>query len=243
MVFHKAVFPFAAPQQNKPLFRTILSFNVEEEYNTGTQNEVLIPADQVNEVKNINSSPQRRRSSRTHKVPNYLYGYVCCSMKDMNEASCLSTITNLYVQTAQSPRVLPIQEGHTITEPRSYLEVATHPGWIEAMDKEIQALIETHTWDIISLPPGKKPISCRRVYKAKQRADGSLERLKARLVVRGFTQKAGIDYEDTFSPVFKMTTIRVLILVAAKKGWKLHQLDVNNAFLHGDLHEIAIRCS
>jgi len=71
------------------------------------------------------------------------------------------------------------------------------------MSKAIQALVDNDTWEIMPLPVGKKPIGCRWVYKAKYKADGSLERLKARLVVKGFTHKEGIDYIETFSPVVK----------------------------------------
>ena len=103
--------------------------------------------------------------------------------------------------------------------------------------KELHALTSNGTWEVVRLPKGKKPISCKWVYKIKYKADGSVERHKARLVAKGFTQKAGIDYHETFSPVVKFNTVKSLVALSAKKGWNVQQLDVNNAFLHGDVHE------
>jgi len=86
------------------------------------------------------------------------------------------------------------------------------------MEKELQALHDTHTWTIVSLPPANKPIACKWVNKVKCKADGSVERLKPRLVVKGFTQREGIDYVETFSPVVKLTTLRVLMTIEVKKA-------------------------
>lgn len=105
------------------------------------------------------------------------------------------------------------------------------------MLKEFTALEANHTWDIVPLPLHKKLISCKWIYKIKQKSDGTIERYKARLIIRRDTQKEGIDYTETFSLVVKFTTIKCLLSIAAKKGWTVHQLDVNNALLHSDLHE------
>lgn len=107
------------------------------------------------------------------------------------------------------------------------------------MQKELATLAANNTWVVTDLPKGKKAIGCKWVFKVKLKKDGTLERYTARLVAKGFTQKFVLDYEETFSHVVKMATIRCLLALAATFQWALHQLHINNAFffLHGTLDE------
>ncbi|KAJ9561212.1 hypothetical protein OSB04_006372 [Centaurea solstitialis] len=109
--------------------------------------------------------------------------------------------------------------------------------WREAMKTEMDALRKNDTWESVFFPMKKKTVGCRWVFTIKHKPDGTIERYKARLVAKGYTQTYGIDYSETFSPVAKIDTIRVLFSIAANKGWPLHQFDVTNAFLHGELKE------
>jgi len=124
-----------------------------------------------------------------------------------------------------------------VLEPTSYSEASAHPQWQDVMRSELKALHHNGTWSLTTLPPGKTLIGCRWVYKLKHHSDGSIDRYKARLVAKGFTQLEGVDYQETFSPTAKIIFVRCLFALAAAWGWSLHQLDVNNAFLHGDLSE------
>ncbi|PKI69289.1 hypothetical protein CRG98_010290 [Punica granatum] len=105
------------------------------------------------------------------------------------------------------------------------------------MAGDIGALERNETWIVEQLLAGKRPFGCKWVYKIKRHAYGSVERYKVRLVAKGFTQIEGHDFHETFAPVAKLVTVRCLLTIALSRGWALHQLDVNNTFLHGDLDE------
>ncbi|KAM2568815.1 hypothetical protein TB2_009006 [Malus domestica] len=105
------------------------------------------------------------------------------------------------------------------------------------MTDELHALEQNKTWSLVQLPPGKKVVGSRWIYKIKFKYDGSIERHKARLVARGFTQTFRVNYKETFAPMAKMNLVRVLLSVVVNYGWSLYQMDVKNSFLHEVLQE------
>ncbi|KAL8120351.1 hypothetical protein AgCh_017506 [Apium graveolens] len=109
--------------------------------------------------------------------------------------------------------------------------------WKGAVKSEIDSIVSNGTWELVDLPPGCSTIGCKWIFKRKLNPDGSINKYKARLVAKGFRQREGIDYFDTYSPVARMTTIRMLIALASVHGLIIHQMDVMTAFLHGYLEE------
>jgi hypothetical protein len=123
------------------------------------------------------------------------------------------------------------------SDPQSYGDVAGNPFWESAMQEEYNSLLKNQSWDLVPLPYGRKLVRCRWVYRTKSAMDGPIRKYKVRLVAKGFQQVHGIDYDEAFALVAKMDSIRLTISIAASKGWEVHQMDVKNAFLHGDLSE------
>ena len=109
--------------------------------------------------------------------------------------------------------------------------------WKEAINDEMDSIMGNNTWTLVDLPPGSKPIGCKWIFKKKMKADGTIEKFKARLVAKGFTQKQGIDYFDTYAPVARIATIRLLISLTSIYNLVIHQMDVKTAFLNGELEE------
>ena len=156
-----------------------------------------------------------RRSSRQIRIPSWHSDYVMAS----HDAYCLLT-----------------EEG----EPSTFQEALSSSDaslWMIAMQEEMEALHRNKTWELVELPKGRKAIGNKWVFKIKRDGNDQVERYRARLVVKGYAQKEGIDFNEIFSPVVRLTTIRVVLAMCAAFDLHLEQLDVKTAFLHGELKE------
>ena len=109
--------------------------------------------------------------------------------------------------------------------------------WQEAMYQEMESMYSNSVWELVDPPEEVRPIGCKWIYKRKRGADGKVETFKARLVAKGYTQREGIDYEETFSPVAMLKSIRILLSIAANLDYEIWQMDVKTAFLNGNLEE------
>ncbi|KAK1408451.1 hypothetical protein QVD17_40235 [Tagetes erecta] len=124
-----------------------------------------------------------------------------------------------------------------ITEPSNITQALKQPQWRKAMQDEFDALQRNNTWTLVPSTSAPNLVGCKWVFRTKFKPDGSFDRFKARLVAKGFHQRPGLDYVETFSPVVKPATIRLILSLATSHNWCLRQLDINNAFLQGNLTE------
>ncbi|PKU75882.1 Retrovirus-related Pol polyprotein from transposon TNT 1-94 [Dendrobium catenatum] len=178
----------------------------------------------------------------------------CTTISSSNDSSQLLDITRTHTscidQLPCHPMVTRLKSGHSKpkpifdlsctlqkVEPTTYNQALKNEHWRSAMSQEFQALQAQATWDLVPYSTDKNILGCKWIFRTKYKSDGSIARYKARLVAKGFNQEHGLDYTETFSPVAKMPTIRVLILIALHYKWEIHQLDVSNAFLHGKLSD------
>ena len=125
-------------------------------------------------------------------------------------------------------------------DPRTYDEAIKSRDsafWKEAINDEIGSIMENNTWILSDLPPGCKPLGCKWIFKRKMKVDGTIDKFKAILVIQGFRQKEGIDYFDTYAPVARITTIRLLIALGAIHNPRIHQMDVKTTFINCNLEE------
>lgn len=122
-------------------------------------------------------------------------------------------------------------------EPTCFSQAIKYSHWRLAMASELDALAQNNTWELVPPPSDAHIVGAKWLLKLKSKPDSSIDRQKARLVEKGYTQQEGIDYDETFAPVAKMRTGRTQVSLAVNNGWQLHQLDVKNAFFHGDLLE------
>jgi Reverse transcriptase (RNA-dependent DNA polymerase)/gag-polypeptide of LTR copia-type/GAG-pre-integrase domain len=195
------------------------------------------------------SSPQPAPTTSYHASDTTLTLSIPTSTPDpTTHNSSSSTSHHMITRTKTKnlkPKEFPNHQLYSIThlasdkpiEPTCYSQAIKDPNWRQAMAREITALAQNATWDLVPPSQGAHVIGAKWVFKIKLRSDGSVERYKARLVAKGYNQQEGLDYMETFSPVVKPATIRIVLTIALSHHWPIHQLDVNNAFLHGDLAE------
>ena len=123
---------------------------------------------------------------------------------------------------------------------QTYKEAVTsHDGpiWKEAIKSEIDSILQNHTWELVDLPHGSKPLGCKWDFKKKMKTDGTIDKYKAKLIIKGYKQQKGVEYFDSYSPVSRITSIIMMLAIASMRNLAVHQMDVKTIFINGDLEE------
>jgi hypothetical protein len=147
------------------------------------------------------------------------------------------SMSNILMAPRFTPHALVAEELHVVSsdEPTSFAEAEHCPSWRKAMTEEMDSIEENGTRSLVDLPPGRKPIGVKWVFKVKRDEHGAMSKHKADLAVKGYVQRHGIDYDEVFTPVAWLDSVRLLIALTMHEGWEVHHMDVKLAFLNGDL--------
>ena len=124
-----------------------------------------------------------------------------------------------------------------VSDPQTHQQTCNDPRWKSSMEDEFQSLQENNTWELVPLPPKRKVVQCKSIFWNKIVDDGSDMKHNSRLVAKFYSQVHGVDYTETFAPIAKMDSIRLVLALEASKGWEVHHMDVKSDFLHGELQE------
>lgn len=252
VVLYETVFPFSGKEEGNSIPLSIINSSLPnhesvllENTSNHQEEEDTTHNDNREEIEGGIEQTQRL-SGRQRKAPTWLEDYVVNSTTEDTVTSHESHDNNDYTTnthpytTSHNLKTSYVEFMANISlvgEPSTYEQAKGNTKWQQAMKHELEALEKNKTWIITDLPPGSKAIGSRWVYKIKRHADGSIDRYKARLVAKGDHQIEGVDFTDSFSPVAKTVTVRVLLAMATAKEWPIHQVDINNAYLHGTLEE------
>lgn len=230
VVFHEDIFPLMKKNGSSDMTDFFTSLDSESSDSPHPSPNINTPSPNIHP----SSSLKPISDTRTKNPPSYLRDYHCYSTTTQTHHPTSPTLSYSKLSPSYHAYINSISQ---IPIPTSFAEAQKSKEWGEAVDAEFNAMEASNTWDVTTLPSGKKVVGCRLLYSLKFNANGTLERRKVRLVAKGYTQKEGQDYNETFSPVAKMATVKLLLKVSATKRWFLTQLDISNAFLNGDLEE------
>ncbi|KAL0329372.1 UNVERIFIED_CONTAM: Retrovirus-related Pol polyprotein from transposon RE2, partial [Sesamum radiatum] len=239
VMFHETTYPFQSiPPENDPISLPLPIDDTDPIPSSRVSNSKshllhnnspTVPVSPIISPTNITLPiPLSTRPQRYVSKPAWMCDYIC---------SCAIDSSSCTPDTYSLAHKCFVAQCSSVQEPKTYLQASKDANWVMAMQEELQALDKNGTWELTSLPPTKRAIGSKWVFKLKLHPDGSIARYKVRLVAKGYNQVEGVDYFESFSSVAKSVTVRLFLGVAAAKFWPLFRLDINNAFLHGHLDE------
>ncbi|KAJ0509944.1 putative RNA-directed DNA polymerase [Helianthus annuus] len=210
----------------------------EERYDTVENDSVDVQEQEAIQQNPFVNTEDTEQDEAVGSVPNVALS----SQQDGSQRSKRTTRTPVWMQDYQTGEGFSDEEADlamfsSFGDPTSYEEAVKETKWVDAMKNEIQAIEQNETWELVEASKEVKPIGVKWVFKTKLNERGQVEKHKARLVVKGYAQKKGIDYDEVFAPVARWDTIRSLLAIAAQNDWTVRQLDVKSAFLNGELKE------